>query len=215
MITNTPSMDPLIGALVEGDRTRAVSEADRLIRAGVERERIVTDGLEVAMKRLESKCTLEQFNLLEIMVAGRAVMEVMNRIYPEGTRPVPAKGTVVIATLEGDVHDLGKNILKMVLTADGYRVVDCGKDCPVELLVATAKDENARAVCVSGLITSLIPLVRLVKGSLAGAGLAGVPVIAGGAALKMASPESLNVDCVCDSAFDAANWLDDAGGRTS
>jgi dimethylamine corrinoid protein len=206
-------MDPLIEALVEGDRTRAVSEAENLIRSGVERERIVTDGLEAAMKRLESKCTLEQFNLLEIMVAGRAVMEVMNHVYPEGTRPVPAKGTVVIATLEGDVHDLGKNILRMILVADGYRVVDCGKDCPVDLLVATAKHEGARAVCVSGLITSLIPLVRLVKGALAGAGLPGIPVIAGGAALKMASAGSLNVDCVCDSAFDAANWLDSSGGR--
>jgi len=205
-------MDLLIDALIEGDRTRAVSEAERLIKAGVERERIVTEGLEVAMKRLESKCTLEQFNLLEIMVAGRAVMEVMNHVYPGGSRPVPAKGTVVIATLEGDVHDLGKNILRMVLVADGYRVVDCGRDCPVSLLVETARRENARAVCVSGLITSLIPLVRLVKGSLRHAGLAGIPVIAGGAALKMASPESLNVDIVCDSAFDAANFLDNAGG---
>jgi methanogenic corrinoid protein MtbC1 len=206
-------MDPLIEALVEGDRTRAVSEAENLIRSGVERERIVTDGLEAAMKRLESKCTLEQFNLLEIMVAGRAVMEVMNHIYPEDSRPVSVKGTVVIATLEGDVHDLGKNILRMVLVADGYRVVDCGKDCPVSLLAETAKREDARAVCVSGLITSLIPLVRLVKGSLKDAGLAGIPVIAGGAALKMASPESLNVDVVCDSAFDAVNWLDTPENR--
>ena len=206
-------MDLLIDALIEGDSSRSVSEADRLMKAGVERERIITDGLEAAMKRLESKCTLEQFNLLEIMIAGRAVMAVMNHVYPEGSRPVPAKGIVVIATLEGDVHDLGKNILKMVLTADGYRVVDCGKDCPVEQLVATAKQEGARAVCVSGLITSLIPLVRLVKGSLAHAGLPGVPVIAGGAALKMASPGSLNVDFVCESAFDAVNWLDRAGGK--
>ena len=206
-------MEPLVAALVEGDRTSAVSEAGRLVGAGVERERIITEGLEVAMKRLESKCTLEQFNLLEIMVAGRAVMEVMNYVYPEGSRPVSTKGTVVIATLEGDVHDLGKNILRMILLADGYRVVDCGKDCSINRLVATAKREEARAVCVSGLITSLIPLVRQVRGALAGAGLPGLPVIAGGAALKMASAESLNVDCVCDSAFDAVNWLDQYGGE--
>ena len=206
-------MEPLVAALVEGDRTSAVSEAGRLIGTGVKRERIITEGLEVAMKRLESKCTLEQFNLLEIMVAGRAVMEVMNYVYPEGSRPVSTKGTVVIATLEGDVHDLGKNILRMILLADGYRVVDCGKDCSINRLVATAKREEARAVCVSGLITSLIPLVRQVRGALAGAGLPGLPVIAGGAALKMASAESLNVDCVCDSAFDAVNWLDQYGGE--
>lgn len=208
-------MDSLIAALVEGDRTGAVSEAGHLISTGVGRERIVTEGLEVAMKQLESRCTLEQFNLLEIMVAGRAVMEVMNYVYPAGSRPISSRGTVVIATLEGDVHDLGKNILRMVLVADGYHVVDCGKDCPVDLLVATAGREDARAVCVSGLITSLIPLVRQVKRSLAAAGLSGVPVIAGGAALKMASAENLNVDVVCDSVFDAVNWLDQAGSGQS
>ena len=211
---STQSVDTLIAALVEGDRTLAVREAGRLLEAGVLRERIVTGALEVAMKRLESKCTLEQFNLLEIMVAGRAVMEVMNLLYPEGSRPDSPKGTIVIATLEGDVHDLGKNILRMVLVSDGYRVVDCGRDCPVELLVSTAKKEGARAVCVSGLITSVIPIVRLVRRSLAGAGLPGISVIAGGAALKMATAESLDVDVVCDSAFDAVNWLDNAeGGR--
>jgi methanogenic corrinoid protein MtbC1 len=79
--------------------------------------------------------------------------------------------------------------------------------------VSTAKRENARAVCVSGLITSLIPLVRKVKSSLHSAGLTGISVIAGGAALKMASAGSLNVDVVCESAFDAVNWLDNEGER--
>jgi methylmalonyl-CoA mutase cobalamin-binding domain/chain len=210
-----PSMEHLIVALIEGDRTRAVNEAGYLIEAGVTRERIIAEGLEVAMKRLESKCTLEQFNLLEIMVAGRAVMAVMNHVYPDGSRPVSTKGTVVIATLEGDVHDLGKNILGMVLVAGGYHVVDCGKDCPPGLLVATVKREDAKAVCVSGLITSVIPLVRKLKGSLAGAGLTDIPVIAGGAALKMASAGNLNVDLVCDSAFDAAKYLDNVRGGTA
>ena len=71
-------MEHLIRALIEGDRPRSVFAVERLIKAGTDRELIITEWLEVAMKRLESKCTLEQFNLLEIMVAGRAVMEVMN-----------------------------------------------------------------------------------------------------------------------------------------
>lgn len=81
-------MEPLISALTEGDRISSVNEAEHLTRIGVEREQIIIDGLEVAMKRLESKCTLEQFNLLEIMLAGRAAMEVMNHVYPEDSRPV-------------------------------------------------------------------------------------------------------------------------------
>lgn len=202
------SMEHLVQLLMEGDRTGAVSEAENLISAGARREEIVSGGLEAAMKRLESKCTLEQFNLLEIMVAGRAVMEVMKFLYPAGTTPPSTKGTVVIATLEGDVHDLGKNILRFVLMADGYRVVDCGRDCPVVALTRTSQEEGALAVCVSGLITTVIPAVKQVRGSLAAHGLTGIRIIAGGAALKQASAEALNVDFVCDSAFDAANWLD-------
>ncbi|HIH04025.1 MAG TPA: cobalamin-binding protein [Methanoregulaceae archaeon] len=208
---NGRSTERLVRLLMDGERTGAVGEAETLVGSGITREEIVSCGLEVAMKGLESKCTLEEFNLLEIMIAGRAVMDVIKFLYPAGTNLPSTKGTVVIATPEGDVHDLGKNILRFVLVADGYRLVDCGCDCPVATLADTADEEGARAVCVSGLITSVIPVVRQIRGSLAARGLDGVGIIAGGAALKQAAPEDLDVDFVCDSAFDAANWLDATG----
>ncbi len=100
----------------------AVSLAGALLGSGVGIERIVTDGVESAMSALDAACTSEQFNLLEIMLVGRAVMEVMKRLFPAGAPVSERRGTVVIAALEGDVHDLGKNIVKMVLTGNGYRV---------------------------------------------------------------------------------------------
>jgi len=115
------------------------------------------------MSTLDEKCTLEQFNLLEIMLVGRAAMEVMKCLYPEGCEAPNTKATVVLATLEGDIHDLGKNIFKMVLTAKGYRVVDCGKDCTLQKLMDAATHEIPLAVGISGLITPVIPLVRQVK----------------------------------------------------
>src|SRR5664279_5523748 len=111
----------LIKAILEGDGPTAVAIASALLQRGVKVESIVVDGIEAAMTQLDSKCTLEQFNLLEIMLAGRAVTEVMKFLVPEGRTVVNSKGTVVVATLEGDVHDLGKNIHKMVLTGKGYR----------------------------------------------------------------------------------------------
>jgi len=208
-----PSLNLLVEYLVDGDRKRSLNEVKNLLDAHVEREKIVTDGVEVAMKRLETKCTFEQFNLLEIMVAGRAAMEVITFLYPQDRPSPPTKGTVVIGTPEGDVHDLGKNILKMVLTAEGYRVVDCGKDCPLDMLADTVKREGARAICISGLITPMIPLVRQVKNKLAERGVRDVKVIAGGAALKQATAKSLNVDFVCDTAFDAPGYLEKISGR--
>ena len=164
------------------------------------------------MSALDAKCTLEQFNLLEIMLAGRAVTEVMKTLYPSGTAMASTKGTVVIATLEGDVHDLGKNILKMVLIGKGYHVVDCGKDCPLQKLIEVAETEHPLAIGVSGLITPIIPLVRQVKDQLALRGLDRVKVIAGGAALKQSSHTKLNVDFVAESAFDGLHYLEELQG---
>ena len=197
----------LVEALLDGNQTQAVAETRKLRGDGVAHERIVTGGIEAAMTQLEAKCTVEQFNLLEIMLVGRAAMQVMKDLYPTDASPPCTKGTVVVGTLKGDVHDLGKNIVKMVLTANGYRVVDCGKDCPVEKLIDTAEQEDALAIGVSGLITTVIPLVRQVKDSLAERGLGHIKVMAGGAALKQATAQRLNVDFVAETAFDGTRYL--------
>lgn len=207
-----PSMDSLITAFLDGDQSGALAETRRLRNAGIECERIVTEGIEAAMVRLDAKCTVEQFNLLEIMLAGRAVMGVIRELYLAADPPPWTKGTVVLGALEGDVHDLGKNVLKVVLTARGYRVVDCGKDCPVETLADAAEREAAMAVSVSGLVTSVIPQVRLLRDTLDKRGLGHVRLLAGGAALKQASAESLKADFVGDSAFDGLHYLDGIAG---
>lgn len=142
------------------------------------------------------------------MLVGRASMAVIKELYPADAHPPITKGVVVIGSLEGDIHDLGKNILKMVLTTKGYRVVDCGKDCPVEKLIDHAEREGARAIGISGLITSIIPQVKQIKGLLAQRGLHQIKVLAGGAALKQAAAADLNVDFVAETAFDGPRYLE-------
>ncbi len=207
-----PTMDALVKALLDGDQAGALAEMRNLCDGGVEPEQIVTEGVEKAMAQLDAKCTVEQFNLLEIMLSGRAVMGVIKELYPPLTPPPRTKGTVVVGALEGDVHDLGKNVLKGVLTASGYRVVDCGKDCPVVKLIDAAEREAALAVSVSGLITTVIPQVRSLRSRMAERGLGHIKVMAGGAALKQASSETLNVDFVGDTAFDGLHYLNEITG---
>lgn len=201
-------LGPLMSALLDGDHACALAETRRLLAAGVTPEHIVTAGLESAMRQLDEKCTVEGFNLLEIMLVGRAVSAVVKELYPAGGPLPQGKATFVIATPEGDIHDLGKNIVKMVLTGKGYRVVDLGKDCPSQDVVDAAERESAAAVLVSGLITSVVPQVRQLRDALKAKGLEQVKVVAGGAALKQASAESLNVDYVAETAFDGARYLD-------
>ena len=206
-MANIP-FEPLIKFLLDGDHSQAVAAARRMCSAGVQPERIVTQGIEAAMTRLDTKCTVEHFNLLEIMLTGRAVGAVIKELYPQGMPLDAHRHTLVIASLEGDVHELGKNIVKSVLTAKGYRIIDCGKDCPLEKLVNTAAREGAQAVLVSGLLTSVIPQVRQVRQALAAKGLAGLRVVAGGAVLKQARPEDLKVDFVAQNVFEGAHYLD-------
>ena len=205
----------LIAAILEGDSAEAVLQARLLADAGADAEQIIVAGIETAMRRLDTKCTAEDFDLLEIMLSGRAVTEVMKFLYPGGPPGEGAKGTVVIATPEGDVHDLGKGIFKMVLIGNGYRVVDCGKDCPLERLIDMVEREHPIAVGISGLLTTVIPEVRKIKELLAGRGLQQIRVLAGGAALKQASAAALNVDFVAQSAFDGIHYLHEMAKGTA
>lgn len=205
------TMGLLINALSEGDQKQTIEEATSLLNSGVSPERIVTEGIEVTMTQLDAKCTIDRFDLLEIMLVGRAAMIVMKELYPNGAPLSQAKGIVVLASLEGDIHDLGKNILKMILTTKGYRIIDCGMNCPLEKLIATAEKEDAQVIGVSGLITTVIPRIRQVKEMLVDRALGHIQVMAGGAALKQATAESLNVDFVADTAFDGVHYLDQPG----
>ena len=209
---NDSRMNLLVAAILEGDCAESVLQAEQLRTGGVSAQHIVMRGIEPAMSALDGKCTLEEFNLLEIMLAGRAVTEVMKLLYPAGSAAADTKATVVIAALEGDVHDLGKNILKMVLTGSRYRVVDCGKDCPLSKLIEAAEKEQPVAIGISGLITHIIPQVRQVKDLLRLRGLERVKVMAGGAALKQSSSDKLNVDFVAESAFDGLHYLEALAG---
>lgn len=160
------------------------------------------------MMRLDEKCTLEQFNLLEIMLTGRAAMEVMKFLFPSGEMVTARKGTIVLAVLEGDDHDIGKNILKMILMASGYGVIDCGKNCSIEKLLEIIKKEKPLAVGLSGLIFTVIPQVKQIKEKMHSEGIYAPKIMAGGAALKQSSIENLNVDFLVETAFDSIRYLD-------
>jgi methanogenic corrinoid protein MtbC1 len=100
----------------------------------------------------------------------------------------------------------------MILTAKGYRVVDCGKDCPVEKLIDTAEQETDLVIGISGLLTSVIPHVRQLREKMTERDLGHIRIMAGGATLKQASAASLNVDFVAETAFDGVSYLERIAG---
>jgi len=200
---------PLAEAIFQGDIDGCLCQTDKLLQQGVTPEEIVMHGMEKAMEALDEKCAVNQLNLLEIMLAGRGVNAILGKLYPAGDCCGDGhRGTVVLAALEGDVHDLGKNLVRTVLRARGFRVVDLGNNVVGETVVDACAKEGAIAVGISGLLTSVVPQVKKMRSSLQAAGLDKVLVLAGGAALKQGTPETLNVDYVAESVFDGANYLE-------
>ncbi len=204
---NSTVMPSLKDAILDGDVSQAIIEVKKLLNEKVKPERIIKDGIVEVMKELDHKCTVEHFNLLEIMMAGRVIMAIVTELYPTGIPSSQAKGTIIIGTPEGDIHDLGKNIVKIMLIGKGYRVIDCGKNCPIEELINSAEKESANAIFISGLISTIIPKVREVKSTLLRRNLKNVKIVAGGGALKQITAESLNVDFVAETVFDGLNYL--------
>jgi len=123
-------MVALIASVLDGDRAQAVARVRELRGAGVQPEAIVTEGIEAAMVRLDTKCTVERFNLLEIMLAGRAVGAVIKELYPDGMPPGAGKHAFVIATLEGDVHKLGE-LIDLFAARRGF-ILSAGCEIPPE-----------------------------------------------------------------------------------
>mgnify|MGYP006289344413 FL=1 len=197
----------LVQAILDGDHAQAVGEVENLLARDVGRQQIIACGIEQAMQKLNDRCTAEQYNLLELMLAGRAVDMVTKALFPEDYILQSPRAKVMVAALEGDIHDLGKNILKKVLLGKGYYVIDCGKDVSLEKIIASAKQEKPFALCISGLITNVVVQVKQLKKVFKDYDLGDILVLAGGAALKQSSSKELQVDFVGQIAFDAADYL--------
>lgn len=205
-------LDELIEAIINGEAEIGISIAEKLLKQDVSYKSIIEDGLTEAMRSLDKKCTNEEFNLLEIMLAGRAMMAVLDEVVlphiPSQRVANNPDKTIIIGTIKGDIHDIGKHIVKTLLTIRGFRVIDLGRDVEPVDFVRMAIIENARYIGVSSLLTINIPYIRKIKGILKDEGLDGIKVIAGGAALQQATAEDLNVDYIARDAFDAIHYLD-------
>ncbi len=214
-----PEINKLTQAIIAGESKKSVDLAEKLLKGGLPVEKLIDDGVTAELRSLDAKCTNEEFNLLEIMLAGRAMMAVMDdvvaRYLPKSSRMNhESEKTIVLGTIKGDIHDLGKHVIKMLLRANDFRVIDIGKDVNPEDFVKAAIMEGAGYIGVSSLITVTIPYIREIKDILSREGLMDIKVIAGGAAIQQTRPKDLNVDYVAKDAFDTLHYLEGAKDKS-
>lgn len=189
-------IDAIKELVIKGKRKEAVEEARKALAAGVEPGDIMQHGLIGAMSVVGQKFSSGEFFLPHMMIAARAMTEVVDVIKPLLVgEAAEKKGKAVIGTVAGDFHDIGKNIVKMMMEGAGYDVVDLGVDVPADKFVAAVREQSPDFVLMSALITLTMESARRTIEALNAAGLrAGVKVGVGGAPLTQKFADEIGAD---------------------
>lgn len=135
-----------------------VEYVEKALQAGATPLEIIDEGLAKGLMILGAQFEKGEIFLLELISGGEAMRQAMELLHPllEAQQEVKRIGRVLIGTIEGDMHDLGKNIVASVLQAAGFEVIDLGKDVPIETFVERIKELNPDIVGISALLSTTI-----------------------------------------------------------
>lgn len=189
--------------VIRGKRNEAVEEARRALAAGVDPGAIMRDGLIAAMSEVGRRYSSGEFFLPQMMIAARAMTEVLPVLKPHLVGEAAEKrGKAVIGTVAGDFHDIGKNIVKMMLEGAGYDVVDLGVDVAPDKFVEAVRKESPNFVLMSALITLTMESMKRTIEALDAAGVrTGVRVGVGGAPLTQKFANEIGADFYGEDAY--------------
>jgi 5-methyltetrahydrofolate--homocysteine methyltransferase len=168
---------------------------------------ILDDGLIAGMTVVGDRFREHEIFLPDVLLAARAMYAGMELLKPLLIRDgVPAIGKVVIGTVRGDLHDIGKNLVGIMLKGAGLEVIDLGHDVPPQKMVDAAREHGATVIGMSALLTTTMPVMREVVDLLRVQGLAGrIRTVVGGAPVTAAFAREIGADAY---GFDAANAVD-------
>ena len=168
-------------ALIAGKKAEVESLVDQALAAGVPAAKILNEGLIPGMERLGVQFKNNEVFIPEVLVAARAMHAGLAKLEPHLAKAgVKPRGIVVIGTVKGDLHDIGKNLVAMMLRGNGYKIVDLGVDVAPEKYLDAAKAHGAGAIALSALLTTTMVQMKNVIEAVKTAGLA-IPVVIGGA----------------------------------
>jgi 5-methyltetrahydrofolate--homocysteine methyltransferase len=173
----------LYDAILNGNAKKAHAATQAAINAGVEPMTLISESMVPAMDEVGRLFEEEEYFVPELLLAGRAMKSSMELLRPLMTAAGEKLSTkVIIGTVFGDQHDIGKNIVASMLEGSGFEVVDLGVDVPAEAFVAAVKEQMPQVVCLSALLTVTMPAMKTTIEALKAAGLrTKVRVLVGGA----------------------------------
>lgn len=168
-------------AVIEGDDEIVVDLTNKLLAKGEAPQKIIDQALVKGMEKVGKDFSAKKIFLPQVMASAEAMkagFAICKERIPVGE--VRKVGKVLLATVKGDVHDIGKNIVKMMLENHGFEVIDLGKDVPAATILETAKREKPNAICLSALLTTTMVEMEQVGKELKKEGL-NIPIMVGGA----------------------------------
>jgi 5-methyltetrahydrofolate--homocysteine methyltransferase len=181
-------------AVENGKRNDAKALTQAMLDQGVAPLDIVEQGLVPGMSAIGEKFKNNEVFVPEMLIAARAMKECMTLLEPllaqAGIKP---KHTAVIGTVHGDLHDIGKNLVAMMLKGANFGIVDLGTNVPAEKFVSAAQENGARLVCLSALLTTTMPAMKTAVEAIRAAGL-DVRIMVGGAPVTQEFADEIGAD---------------------
>ncbi|WP_292485623.1 uroporphyrinogen decarboxylase family protein [Methanohalobium sp.] len=207
-------LNGLTNAVIQGDQDSAKELATKVIENGgmVDPYEAIVDGLAKGMSIMSDKYENGEVFVPHLLVASNAMYSGMKVLTPYiKTDEASKQAIVVIGTVQGDVHDIGKNLVKTMLTASGFNAIDLGNDVQLDDFVEKAKEYKADAISMSALMTTTMGGMETVIDKLKEEGLRdSVIVMVGGAPVSEDYANEIGADATLPDADSAADWLKDA-----
>jgi 5-methyltetrahydrofolate--homocysteine methyltransferase len=193
-------MEPIIKEIhtnvMEGDVTSVKANVQAAIDAGIPVSDILNDGMIAAMAEVGHLFEEGECFVPEMLIAARAMQTGLALLQPHlKNAEVVSAGKVVVGTVKGDLHDIGKNLVAMMLEGAGFEIIDLGTDVPAEKFVEAVRNQGAQIVAMSALLTTTMPSIKNTIDALTTAGLRGqVKVMIGGAPVTQNYADQIGAD---------------------
>jgi 5-methyltetrahydrofolate--homocysteine methyltransferase len=199
-------IDRIREALIQGRDADVRDLTEEARASGTPVRELLQTGLIAAMEVVGERFRTREVFLPEVLLAARAMNAGLDVLKPhlEG-EAIPSRGAVVIGTVEGDLHDIGKNLVGIMLRGAGYEVLDLGNNVSAGAFVSAALESKALAVGMSALLTTTMPVMGKIIGTLKEKGLHDVKTIVGGAAVSEEFAREIGADGY---GFDAAKAVE-------
>ena len=195
----------LAQAVIDGNQSAAVEITKAALKEGTEASAVLHDGLIAGMDVVGARFKKNEIYIPEVLIAARAMKMAMEVLEPElaraGVKPV---GKFLIGTVQGDLHDLGKNLVAMMLKGAGFEVVDLGVDVRPEKFIERARATGVQLIGMSALLTTTMPAMEKTLKALKAAGVP-AKIMVGGAPVTQGYASKIGADGY---ASDAASAVD-------